>query len=57
MSEGRWYTAVQEHEKIMKFLAARDGNKLAKTLLDHMNAKRVSVVRWLEAQEIVADPS
>jgi DNA-binding GntR family transcriptional regulator len=57
MSEGRWYTAVQEHEKIMKFLAARDGKKLAKTLLDHMNAKRVSVVRWLEAQEIVADPS
>lgn len=57
MTEGRWYAAVQEHEKILKFLAARDGKKLAKTLLDHMDAKRVSVVQWLKTQEAAADPS
>ena len=51
MTEGRWYAAVQEHEKIMKHLAARDGPKLAATLLDHMDAKRASVVRWLQARE------
>lgn len=51
MSEGRWYDAVQEHEKIMKHVAARDGAALGKTLLEHMDAKRVSVVRWLQAQD------
>jgi DNA-binding GntR family transcriptional regulator len=51
MTEGRWYAAVQEHEKIMEHLAARDGKALAQTLLDHMDSKRVSVIQWLEAQE------
>ncbi len=51
MTEGRWYDAVQEHEKILKYLMARDGRNLAQTLLDHMDAKRLSVVRWLQAQE------
>ncbi len=51
MTEGRWYAAVQEHEKILKYLAARDGPNLARTLLDHMEAKRISVVRWLESRE------
>jgi DNA-binding GntR family transcriptional regulator len=54
MTESRWYDAVQEHEKILKFLVARDGKKLAKTLLKHMDAKRISVVRWLQAQEKIA---
>jgi DNA-binding GntR family transcriptional regulator len=51
MTEGRWYDAVQEHEKILMFLAARNGKKLAKTLRDHMDSKRVSVVRWLQKQD------
>lgn len=51
MSEGRWFDAVQEHEKILQYLVARDGPNLAKTLLDHMEAKRASVVKWLQAQE------
>ena len=51
MTEGRWYAAVQEHEKILEYLAARDGPSLARTLLDHMEAKRDSVVRWLESRE------
>jgi DNA-binding GntR family transcriptional regulator len=51
MTEGRWYEAVQEHEKILKFLVARDGKQLAETLLAHMEAKRASVVQWLQKQE------
>lgn len=51
MTEGRWYDAVQEHEKILKFLVARDGKNLAKTLLDHMNSKQISVVHWLQMQD------
>lgn len=51
MTEGRWYDAVQEHEEILKFLVARNGKKLAKTLRDHMDAKRISVVHWLKTQD------
>ncbi|KIN60535.1 Transcriptional regulator, GntR family protein [Sulfitobacter noctilucae] len=51
MTEGRWYDAVQEHERILQYLLARDGENLAQTLLEHMEAKRQSVVRWLQAQE------
>lgn len=57
MTEGRWFEAVQEHENILKYLVARDGAQLAKTLLDHMDAKRVSVVRWLQAQDGAGDAS
>jgi DNA-binding GntR family transcriptional regulator len=55
MTEGRWYDAVQEHEKILTFLVTRDGDKLAMTLRDHMEAKRVSVVHWLQKQDAEAD--
>lgn len=51
MTEGRWAAAVQEHEKILQHLVARNGPKLASTLLDHMEAKRLSVVRWLQSRE------
>ncbi len=51
MTEGRWYAAVQEHERILEFLVARNGRKLASTLIDHMDAKRASVVTWLQTQE------
>lgn len=50
MTEGRWREAVQEHEKILQYLVARDGQNLAATLLRHMEAKRASVVKWLQAQ-------
>ena len=55
MTEGRWYDAVQEHEKILEYLIAKDGPKLASILLRHMDAKRVSVVRWLRSQETTGD--
>ncbi|MBO28096.1 MAG: GntR family transcriptional regulator [Rhodobacteraceae bacterium] len=57
MTEGRWFAAVQEHEMIMKHLAARDGKALAQTLRDHMMAKRNSVIQWLESQETDAEPA
>jgi len=50
MTDGRWFDAVQEHEKILQYLVARDGQKLAITLLNHMDAKRASVVKWLQSQ-------
>jgi len=50
MTDGRWFDAVQEHEKILEYLVARDGSNLAITLLNHMDAKRASVVKWLQAQ-------
>lgn len=56
MTEGRWYAAVQEHENILKFLIDKDGRSLARTLLDHMHAKRVSVVQWLETQNEPSEP-
>ena len=55
MTEGRWYEAVQEHEKIMEFLAARDGKNLVDTLVAHMDAKRRSVVQWLQCQDDTAN--
>jgi DNA-binding GntR family transcriptional regulator len=50
MSEERWFAAVQEHEKILRHLLARDGEALAKTLSEHMDAKRASVVHWLRTR-------
>ncbi|WP_138935306.1 GntR family transcriptional regulator [Roseovarius arcticus] len=57
MTEGRWATAVQEHENILKYLVDRDGKNLAHTLLGHMEAKRASVVQWLNAQDPLPDAS
>ncbi len=50
MTDGRWFDAVQEHEKILEYLVARDAQNLASTLLSHMEAKRASVVKWLQSQ-------
>ncbi|MFX0545983.1 GntR family transcriptional regulator [Roseovarius sp. S1116L3] len=56
LSEDRWSAAVQEHENILKYLTDRNGKNLARTLLDHMDAKRASVVQWLETQDVPSDP-
>ena len=55
MTQGRWREAVQEHENILAFLVARDGPNLAKTLMGHMNSKRLSVVRWLKTEGTMKD--
>lgn len=57
ISESRWFDAVQEHEQIMKFLADRNGPELASTLLHHMDAKRASVVKWLQTRQTQDSPS
>lgn len=54
MSEERWSTAVQEHQKILQFVIARDSEQLGRALLDHMDTKRQSIIKWLQAQENVA---
>lgn len=51
MSEGRWFDAVQEHERILSYLMARDGGALGRTLQEHLEAKQVSVLRWLRDSE------
>lgn len=51
MSEERWAAAVQEHDRIIHLLEARDGEQLGATLAAHMRAKQVSVLRWLHAQK------
>jgi len=51
MTEGRWRDAVQEHEQILAHLTARDGKALAAILLRHMEAKRMSVVKWLQSRD------
>ena len=55
MTEGRWQDAVQEHESILEFLIARDGPNLSRTLLGHMNSKRLSIVRWLQLEGTIKD--
>ena len=55
MTQGRWQEAVQEHERILEFLVARDGPNLARTLMSHMNSKRLSVVKWLQSNEATTD--
>lgn len=51
MTQGRWQEAVEEHERILQCLVARDGPKLAQTLMEHMNAKRLSVIKWLRTED------
>ncbi len=49
MSEARWRMAIDEHERILKFLSERNGKKLAQTLSEHMETKRASIVKWLKS--------
>lgn len=50
MSDERWRMALDEHEKILHFLIERNGKKLAKTLSEHLETKRVSIVKWLQSE-------
>ncbi|WP_405402152.1 GntR family transcriptional regulator [Paracoccus sp. Ld10] len=46
----RWAQAVEEHEDITRYLAARDGKHLAATLRNHLENKLLSVSRYLDEQ-------
>ncbi|MGA9412832.1 MAG: GntR family transcriptional regulator [Roseobacter sp.] len=50
MSEERWRMALDEHERILRFLSERNGKKLAQTLSDHLETKRASIVKWLQPE-------
>lgn len=49
MTDERWAAAVDEHEKIIRTLEARDGKRLSAILLEHMKNKQDSVLRWLQS--------
>ena len=49
MSEDRWSAAVEEHGRILEALQARDGCRLGRVLVEHMENKKASVMRWLKA--------
>ena len=51
MSDDRWAEAVEEHEKIIENLEARDAKKLSAVLAAHMRNKHASVLRWLQSNE------
>lgn len=50
MSEDRWSEAVNEHEQIITYLEARNGQKLSMVLAEHMRNKQASVLRWLRTE-------
>lgn len=51
ISEERWSEAVEEHERIITALEARDGKGLSSILAEHMKNKQDSVLRWLRTSE------
>jgi DNA-binding GntR family transcriptional regulator len=42
--EGKWARAVQEHERMIELLTARDGTRLRKCLVTHLEHKRDAVL-------------
>jgi DNA-binding GntR family transcriptional regulator len=45
--EGKWTRAVQEHERMIELLVARDGSRLRKLLVAHLEHKRDAVLDQL----------
>jgi len=51
LDESKWSRAVQEHERMIELLAARDGARLRKLLVAHVEHKRDAVLALLEAND------
>jgi len=51
LDESKWSRAVQEHERMIELLAARDGARLRKLLIAHVEHKRDVVLALLEAND------
>ena len=51
LDESKWSRAVQEHERMIELLAARDGARLRKLLIAHVEHKRDAVLALLEAND------
>ena len=54
LDESKWSRAVQEHERMIELLAARDGARLRKLLIAHVEHKRDAVLALLEESETAA---
>lgn len=50
--EGKWARAVQEHERMIELLGARDGTRLRKLLVAHLEHKRDAVLALLDSATI-----
>ena len=48
LDEGKWARAVQEHERMIELLGARDGPRLRKLLVLHLEHKRDAVLAQLD---------
>ena len=44
LDEAKWARAVQEHERMIELLGARDGTRLRKLLVTHLEHKRDAVL-------------
>ena len=51
LDESKWSRAVQEHERMIELLGARDGARLRKLLIAHVEHKRDAVLALLEAND------
>ena len=52
MDERRWSEAVDEHERMLEALDARDGERLASILRQHLANKFATVRAWVESQSV-----
>ncbi len=52
MSPESWARAVEEHEMILAALKARDGQRLAGILKDHLQNKFETVREWIEKNQV-----
>ncbi len=49
--EAKWARAVQEHERMVELLAARDGARLRRLMIAHIEHKRDAVLGQLDQRE------
>ena len=57
LSEARWAKAVEEHEDILKALAARDGPALGRILKQHLTNKMHAIREGLQNEAAAAAPA
>ncbi|MGZ5267262.1 MAG: GntR family transcriptional regulator [Caldimonas sp.] len=50
LDEHKWARAVQEHERMIELLGARDGPRLRKLLVTHLEHKRDAVLALMDEQ-------
>ena len=53
-NEAKWQRAVQEHERMLQALDARDANALRSVLIEHLHQKRDTILELMRSGEIDA---